>query len=187
MVYNQQCMIDIKKCNYITGTNVHAVSFGLSKIIDFLETAGRNPILMSHPKNSSDNQTTLKYIMKTNSLDFKNWDEFRDLLKEKENLFRVDLIVADLWKFNLQSILEYKKLLDETGIDYIIVSDKYHYVEGDQNTMVYKLDKIDSGKRYEYDYSVTEMINGWSSSLDNLVKTYRRDKKIGDIFGESED
>jgi len=180
-------MIELKKCNYITGTDKHAVSFGLSRIVDFLETAGRNPILITQPKNYSDNKTTASYILKINQFNFKNIGEFEDIVNNKSNLFRVDLIILDAWNFSLPLVLQYKSVLDELDISYIIISDKYHYVEGDKETMIYKIDKGEYTNRYEYDFIVTEVVNNWKSSLDDLIKSYRRDKKIDDLFGNSED
>ena len=179
-------MIELKKRNYITGTDKHAVSFGLSKIIDFFETAGWNPILITQPRNYSDNKTTASYILKINQFNFKNFQEFSSIFDDESNLFRVDLIVVDLWNFSLTDILIYQKLLDRVGLTYIIVSDKYHYIEGDKNTMIYKIDKGEYNNKYEYDLIVTEKINNWKSSIDDLIKTYRRDKKIDDLFGGEE-
>lgn len=180
-------MIELKKCNYITSSDKHAVSFGLSRIIDFFETAGWNPILITQPRNHSDNKTTASYILRINQFNFKNFYEFSSILEDKSNLFRVDLIVVDLWNFSLPDILTYKKLLDTFNIKYIIISDKYHYIEGDKDTMVYRIDKGEYKNKYEYDFIVTEVVNNWKSSLDDLIKSYRRDKKIDDLFGESED
>jgi len=180
-------MIELKRCNYITGTDKHAVSFGLSKIIDFMETAGRNPILITQPKNYSDNKTSISYILRVSQFNFKNIDEFSIIISDKSNLFRVDLIVVDLWEFSLPDILQYKKILDSTNIDYIIISNKYHYIEGDKDMMIYKIDRGEFNDKYEYNSIVTEVINNRKSSFDYLLKTYRRDKKIDDLFGNQED
>jgi len=179
-------MIELKKCNYITGTDVHAVSFGLSRIIDFFETMGRNPILITQPRNISDNKTTASYILKINQFNFKNFQDFLSIFDDSSNLFRVDLIIIDLWKFSLPEILQYKKILDGINIDYIIISDKYHYIEGDKQTMIYKIDRGEYKAKHEYDFIVTEVIGNWKSTINDLVKSYRRDKKIDDLFGKSD-
>lgn len=180
-------MIDLKKCNYITGADKHAVSFGLSIIIDFFETAGWNPILITQPKNYSDNKTTASYILRINQFNFKNFQEFSSIFENSSNLFRVDLVVVDLWNFSLPDILMYKKVLDNINIKYLIISDKYHYIDGDPDTLIYKIDKGEYKNKYEYDFIVTEVVGNWKSSLDDLVKSYRRDKKIDDLFGDQED
>ena len=53
-------MIQIKKYNYITGDTT-AVSFGVSKIIDFLDLDGRNILLICKQRGNS-NSTGLNYL-----------------------------------------------------------------------------------------------------------------------------
>ena len=75
-------------------------------------------------------------------------------------------------------------MLDKVGIDYIIVSDRYHYKVGD-DICVYKIEKenIDNNLRVSK-YLVIDKISGWSSTIDDLIISYRRDKKIDDIFSK---
>jgi len=175
-------MIEIKKCNYITGDST-SVSFGLSKIIDFLETAGRTPLFLSCPLKS----ISLKYFIKTSKIDFLSLNDLSSTLSNTSNLFRVDLIVIDLWHLKtVSSVLEYKEILDKTGIDYIIVSSKYHYKEGD-DVRIYKIERgsdsnINLNHIPEYRYNITEKVGGWKSTMDDLILSYKRDKKIDDIF-----
>lgn len=177
-------MIEIKRCNYITGTDVTSVSFGLTKIVDFLDTAGRNPIFISKP----DNKTSLKSLIRSSKLEFNNRYEFEELISNKSNLFRVDLIIVDLWHLNtVSSVMDYKVMLDKLNIDYIIVSNKYHYKVDDENTRIYQIDREASdgvGWRLNYKYIITEKVAGWKATIDDLILSYKRDKKIDDIFGE---
>ncbi len=182
-------MIEIKRCNYITG-DASSVSFGLSKIIDFLETAGRTPIFLHKPigYSSKPNSFDLKGFIHTSKLEFNNRYEFEELISNKSNLFRVDLIIVDLWHLNqVSSVIEYKQMLDKVGIDYMIVSSKYHYKD-DDNICIYKIEKesLDSNNFMSgYKYWITEKVGGWSSTMDDLIISYKRDKKIDDIFGEN--
>ena len=181
-------MIEVKRCNYITGDS-HSVSYGLSKIIDFLDTSGRNIIFLSKPET---HKTILKHLIKISRKEFKNRYEFDSLLNES-TLFRIDLIVVDLWNIDqVSSIMDYKEVLDKVGIDYIIVSNKYHYKEGD-DICVYNIERENTDTTTWYPMSsnlkvdrfiVTDKIGGWSSSIDDLIISYRRDKKIDDIFGD---
>ena len=176
-------MIELKRCNYITG-DPHSVSYGLSKIVDFLDTSGRNIIFLSKPET---HKMTLKHFIKTSRREFKDRHEF-DLLLNKSTLFRIDLIVVDLWHINqVSSIMEYKEVLDKVGIDYIIVSNKYHYKVND-DICIYKIEKenTESSVLRVDKYLVTDEISKWSSSIDDLVISYRRDKKIDDIFGQKD-
>lgn len=177
-------MIEIKRCNYITGSDVSSVSFGLTKIVDFLETAGRTPLFLSKP----DNKTSLKSLIKSSKFEFNNRYEFEEIITNKGNLFRVDLLIVDLWHLStVSSVLDYKQMLDKLNIDYVIVCTKYHYKVDDENTRIYHIDKEVSdtvGWVSNYKYIITEKVDGWKSTIDDLILSYRRDKKIDDIFGE---
>jgi hypothetical protein len=178
-------MIEIKRCNYITGHDVSSVSFGLTKIVDFLEASGRTPLFLSKP----DNKTSLKSFIKSSKFEFKNRHEFEVIITNKGNLFRVDLLIVDLWHLStVSSVLDYKKILDKLNIDYMIVCTKYHYKVDDNNTRVYHIDKevIDTVSWIKnYNYIISEKVDGWKSTIDDLILSYKRDKKIDDIFGEN--
>lgn len=172
-------MIELKRCNYITGDTT-SVSFGVSKIVKFLELAGRNIILLTRPKTSST--TSLKYLIH-NKLEFQNYDQFKSLTSDAGNLFRIDLVVADLWHLKVSGIIEYKAILDNLGIDYIILAREYHYKESD-NVTDYHIKKEAQGSSYNDSYIITNKINGWSTDIESLIKSYIRDKKIDGIIGE---
>ena len=174
-------MIDIKKCNYIVGDK-NPIYVGVSKIIDFLDVSGRNPIYLSKK------DSTLRSYIRTSKLTFNNIDEFEKILRLKSNLFRVDLIFIDLLHIkNIKNILEYKELLDKTGIDYFIISKTYHYVDSDIYINVYKMERetnVNGKWSNDYQYYVTDIISGWKSTFSDLVISYKRDKKIDDVLGE---
>jgi hypothetical protein len=173
-------MIELKKGNFITG-DTNSVSYGLNKIIKFLELDGRNIILLTTPKVSYTNP--LKYLA-TNKVEYKNFDQFQGILNDSSVLFRVDLIVADLW--HLRSLpIEFKKALDNCGIQYIIASKRYHYTECDDITDYHVKRESISGS-YDSSYIITDKINGWTSNLDDLAKSYVRDKKIDGIIGDED-
>jgi hypothetical protein len=172
-------MIQIKKCNYITG-NSSDVSYAIKKIIDFLEMEGRNIFLFCKSSKSS----TLKYLIDP-KMEFNNIEHFKELINNKSNLFRVDLILFDFWNLNVSSIIEYKEIIDKINIDYIILAKEYHYkLSEDIND--YHV-KIESGKDYHNEYLITDKISGWTSNLENLTKSYIRNKKIDDIFNKDDE
>lgn len=184
-------MLEIKRCNYITGDAL-SVSYGLSKVISFVETEGRTPIFLSKPRSSNSKKTSLQYMVSCSKLDFNNSHDFISILSDKSKLFRVDLIIVDMWHLNLPSVLEYKKHLDNTGIDYIIVSSKYHYKNSD-DIRIYEMrsESIESsvsGNFWDFRtvYHVKDKVSGWESTLDDLTKSYIRDKRIDGIIGEEE-
>lgn len=176
-------MIQIKRCNYITG-NPSDVSYAVKKIIDFLDMEGRNPVLFCKPRNSNSDATTLKYLMGP-KIEFNNIEDFKEILADKGNLFRVDLLLFDFWHLNVSSIIEYKQIIEKLNIDYIILAKEYHY-KSSEDVNDYHV-KIESKENYNNKYSITDKISGWTSSLENLSKSYIRNKKIDDIFNKNDE
>lgn len=178
-------MVDLKRINFIIGKS-QAITFGLSKILDFLELEGRNIIFLCKPINEV--KTSLRYILSYNQIEFKNEVEFSDLLQKKSTLFRVDLIVVDLWEEDIDSLINYKEFLDRTGLDYIIISDKCQYIIGDEEITVYRIEQersesnIKSIRSYDTKYYIKNEITNESYSFDDFKTSYIRDKKIDDIF-----
>ena len=89
--------------------------------------------------------------------------------------------------------MDYKEYLDQTGLDYIIVSNKYHYKESD-DIRIYEI-RSESNSGYSSSvgftsldftttYFVKDKISGWESTLTDLAKSYIRDKRIDGIIGE---
>ena len=76
-------MIQIKRCNYITG-GPSDVSYAVKKIIDFLEMEGRNTVLFCKPRSSNSAGTTLKYLIEP-KIEFNNLDDFTKLINDKGN------------------------------------------------------------------------------------------------------
>ena len=114
--------------------------------------------------------------------DLKDLNHFEELLFNKGKLFRVDLLVFDFWHLNVSSIIEYKSLIDKLDIDYIILAKEYHYKSSDDVNDYHV--KIESRELYHSEYSITDKISGWTSNLENLSKSYIRNKKIDDIFNK---
>ena len=184
-------MIELKRCNYFTG-DVRAVSTAVHSIVKFLEVDGRNAMLFTPPKPVSGSKQTITDMIYTISPKtiWSGTEDFRTKLEDKSNLFRITLLVFDFWSLGRTAIAEYKELIDTIGIDYIIVSSKYHYKDSD-DIRVYKIEKesIDVGNNSlgsyhipDYKYWITDKIGGWRSTIDDLIISYRRDKKIVDIF-----
>lgn len=182
-------MIELKRVNFISGEK-NAISFGLSKILDFLDLTGRNIIFLGKPKDSS--KTSLSYIVNFSKKEFRNFYEFRDIISSKSNLFRIDLIVVDLWEESVSDVITYKEMLDKTGLDFIIVSDKYHYIVGSEDLTVNRLEQernsnFNKIKNFETKYYVKNELTNQRYSFDDYTLSYKRDKKINDLFGNQED
>jgi hypothetical protein len=176
-------MIQIKRCNYITG-GPSDVSYAVKKIVNFLEMEGRNTFLFCKSKSSNSKGTTLKYLMEP-KIEFNNLEHFTELINNKSNLFRVDLLLFDFWHLNVSSIIEYKEIIDKLNIDYIILAKEYHY-KSSEDVSDYHV-KIESSELYNNEYLITDKISGWTSNLESISKSYIRNKKIDDILNKNDE
>jgi len=180
-------MIDLKRCNYITG-DLSQVGYGVSDIINMLELSGLNCLLITRPKpldSSTKNEiTTLIHHMNPQYM-FKNFDEFEKLLSDKSNFFRTDLIVFDFWSINKISLFKYKELIDKLEIDYIIIAKEYTYKTSDDVTDYHITSQSDySSTMYKSERLIKDNINGWSSTFKSLKEAYIRDKKLDELLGD---
>ena len=178
-------MVPLKKCNWFTG-HVSDLSTAVYQIINFLEIDGRNPLLIAPPKRGNQTQakenksaTSLVYLI-DNQISFKTFEEFKEILENKSNLFRVDLLVFDFWTLSSSEIIEFKKEIDKLNIQHIIAAQEYYYKSSD--------DICDYHVRQEYknleilNIYITDKINNWTQSLQDLKISYLRDKKLDNLF-----
>jgi hypothetical protein len=182
-------MIPIKRSNYITG-NSSDVSYALNRIVSFLETDGRTPLLICKSRNSNTSKTSLTYLL-DNKIEFDNFLEFKMILENRSNLFRVDLLIFDFWGLSVSTIIEYRSIIDKLNIDYIIVAKEYHYKMSDDVGDYHIKHEIKENKNFQSGYSpqkyyITDNISGWTSELSDLSKSWIRDKKIDQIFKDKE-
>lgn len=175
-------MITLKKYNYFTGTPGD-VSNSVSKIVRFLEIDGFNPILFCR------NTSTIKHQI-PNNFEFKNLEHFRELVSDPGNLFRCNLIVLDLWGFNLMEIDKFKSICDDLNIKLIILAKEFNYKTSDDVGDYHVVTKYNSitptslSLPIKSETIITERISNWTSTLDDLKKSYIRDKKIDILFGD---
>lgn len=169
-------MIPLKKCNYITGDN-SSVSYGLNRILNFLELEGKN-IIVFFPKSKSSNNS-LTYFF-NNRREYDNFDNLKSLIESEGIIFRVDLIVLDIWHLkNLN--MEYINLIKSTGIDFILISKSYHYISS-EDVCDYHIKRESSLHINSDKFLITDKINGWTTDLDSLRISYIRDIKINKLF-----
>jgi len=179
-------MIQLKRCNYITG-DPNELGFAVSDIVKFLETDGRNALLFTPPRATTEDKkgvsTSIKYIF-SNQFTFDNFNQFSEIIANRSNLFRVDLLVFDFYHLSPWQISDYKKLIDELNIDHIIIAKEYHYKTSDDvNDFRVRREYKDLNKSETH---ITDNINKWTSTLKSLSVSYIRDKKIDNIFGSDE-
>lgn len=175
-------MIPLKKCNYVTGDN-NSVSYALHDIIKFLDDDGFNTLLLCKPTKTSSG-STLRYLH-SNKIEFSNINEFTNILHEKGNLFRVDILIFDFWQMSASEIMGYKKIIDQTELNHIIIAKEFHYkTNEDVNEYHIKCEVKDS---YQNQYWIEDKISGWKSELSSLSKSYIREKKINQVIDKKEE
>lgn len=169
-------MIPLKRCNFITGDN-SSVSYGLNKILNFLELEGRN-ILVFYPKPNSSNSSLTYFV--NNKKEYNGFDNLKSIIETEGILFRLNLIVLDIW--HLRNISkEYIDLVKSTGIDFILVSRNYHYTSS-EDVCDYHIKRESSLHRNSDQFFITDKLNGWTNDLDALRISYIRDIKIDKLF-----
>lgn len=184
-------MINLNKINFISG-DINTLGIGVSKTLDFLDLIGKNLIVFTKPKHHSN---IVSYINKFNSYEFSTLSDIESLTSDSSVMFRVNLIVIDLWGESSEKVMYYKNQLEKLNIDVIILSENYHYLIGDKNVSVYKIlseKVIDENSNLNYfslhktKYFIKDQIKNTRYSFDDYLTSYKRDKKISDIFGQNE-
>lgn len=177
-------MFGIKKINIITARNLSTLNMGVTKMLNFLDLIGYNIYFITKPKVDTNN-SGLYHLLNFGRGEFKNIKEFERITTDKSELFRVNLIVVDLWDENIDNINEYKRMLNATNIDYIILTNTFHYIESDSNTSVSMLEAESNG-----DYSILDMINDDKRLFSSYVLMYKRNIKLDyikkSILGDDE-
>jgi hypoxanthine phosphoribosyltransferase len=178
-------MIDVKRCNYICGQSSTDVMHGVKQIVNFLEIAGRNYLLIT---NTNSEEISKIHTLLKNYYTYNDIQEFENILNDKSKLFRVDLLIFDFWDLSFDSIHRYKKIIDKLNIDYIIVANNYWYksTEGVNDYFLVRELKSNWTKLPPTDFvseiRITDKINKWTSTLDELKLSYIRNKKLENLF-----
>jgi hypothetical protein len=187
MLEKRILVIDIKKYNYFTGDHPNHVSQGVSKIVKFLELTGVNYLLITPDYTLHGKSTFYHYF--DNKIKFTNLVDFVDIISDESNLFRLDLIIFDFWHLSKADFWLYKDEISRLNINSFIIAKEYGYSDNedvsDYSIRIDYRDTNDFTNRSEI--WLTDRINKTSSSLNSLRTSYIRDKKIDNIFGDSND
>ncbi len=169
-------MIFLKKYNFFTGTPNH-ISSVLLEVVNFLEVDNYNYVLFTPNKEKS---CGLIYGLHSCIL-FNNFEEFEELVNDKSNLFRVNLIVIDLYQYKSHQVTNFLKVIEKLDYKFIIIAKEYHYKSTDDVNDF--LLRNEYKELHKHDTWITDKISGQSSTIDSLRKAYIRDKKIEHLFG----
>jgi hypothetical protein len=174
-------MVPLKRYNYFTG-DISAVAYGVSDIVKFFELAGDNYILITPEKPKESSGSLCLYHHLDNKLIFSDFNNFSELIMNKSNLFRVDLLVFDFWNLCKEELCKYKNIIDCLELKSIIVAKEYNYKTTDDVTDYHLRREYKGG--YKSETWITDNINNTSYTIDSLKKSYIRDKKIDHLFGD---
>jgi len=185
-------MIKLKRCNFFTG-EPNPIASAVSSIVEVLELSGRNPLLITPPKSTGNNNTSTALIYKLNTqITFNGLSDFERLLSDRTNLFRVDLLIFDF--YYIKDFYDYKIIIDKLDIDYIIIAKEYYYKSSDDiNDFIVRKESIEIDMNNLYNYSIDDRIliidkiNDKTVRLSSLKKSYIRDKKIDSILKNKKD
>jgi hypothetical protein len=183
-------MIFLKKYNFFTGTPNH-ISSVLLEVVNFLEVDNYNYVLFTPNKEKS---CGLIYGLHSCIL-FNNFEEFEELVNDKSNLFRVNLIVIDLYQYKSHQVTNFLKVIEKLDYKFIIIAKEYHYKSTDDVNdfhveIKYNLDpnittptSFNATRNLQSKF-IKDNINGWTTELDKLKGAYIRDKKIDSLFDD---
>ena len=181
-------MIRLSKTNYFTG-EANSVASAVSKIVQFLEVEGTNPIFFTPEQSSVSKkaQSIGKSCMIVPRIEFKGIMDFEEKIADRGLMFRASLIVLDFWHLDRAKIEEYKKIVAATGLDCVIMAKEYIYKEGEDVSDFHVVVKYEEGGSsllgFKSQTTIHNKIDGWKSNLEDLKKTYIRDKKIDGLLG----
>jgi hypothetical protein len=170
-------MINIKKINYINGKHRNVSAYGIYDIIKFLELDNYNVLTIKHV-----NDTHFNHL---HNISYSSFDNFKKIISDKSNLFRINLILLSLINMDMTEMGKYVTEISDLNISCIIYCDKYLYKSSD-DVNDYTITRDEETRRYIQKYYLTDNINNWCSSFDDLKKSYIRDKKINNILGKTE-
>jgi mRNA-degrading endonuclease HigB of HigAB toxin-antitoxin module len=178
-------MIELKKINYFTG-DTNDVARVVSKIVSFLELDGVNPVFFT----TEHNKSIGKLCNIVPRIEFKKITDFNKKIHDNNLVFRANLFVLDFWGLDKSTIVEYKKLISDIDAKFIIMAKEYIYSDSEDVSDFHVLVKYSSNGNTLYDFKseifITNNIDGWKSTIDELKKSYIRDKKINGLLGDSE-
>ena len=162
----------------------------VSEIINFFDLAGTNVLFISGNSNS---QTSIRL-----NINFIHCSSSNIETNLKDNLFRVEhLFVEVISLYETNKYFDEIRKLTSIPITFILPVSKsfrsspsYHDIDGYDFIYLTKRKKTDSVailiRQTLKDYIVEDLKNNWESNLENLKISYIRNKKLEDLFGDSD-
>jgi len=156
----------------------------LSSLVDFYDLIGKNVLYIY-----GDNNTALKCNCIKSSTRF-TWEMVKD--KIMSNLFRLDIIIVspNIYYDNISELINREIKLPTIYLtnSNVVVDDPHRLDSYDYGYLFFKKEQVFATLRqitsedYQENYFIKDLKNDWVDSIDNLKKTWIRDKKIDDLL-----
>lgn len=180
-------MIDLKKLNYFSGEE-SAVGKAVHQICQMHELAGNMSILF-HSRTGAE--IGLHHSMQP-AHSYRTEADLSTMLSDKGLLFRADIVVIDAWKMSSDRLDRIVGQIKDLGHLFIIMSQSYHVVSGDDIAEYTAQSNIAEGKqRNVLGFSVPlretlikSKTENWSATTEELKASFVRDRRLDDLLGE---
>lgn len=180
-------MIDLKKLNYFSGEE-SAVGKAVYQICQMHELAGSMAILF-HSRTGSE--IGLHHSMQP-AHSYRTDTDLCTMLADKGLMFRSDVVVIDAWRMSSDRLDRIVSQINELDYLFIIMSQSYHVVSGDQIAEYTVQSNIVEGKQRNVigfsvplkETRIKSKTENWSATTDELKASFVRNKRLDDLLGE---
>jgi hypothetical protein len=152
-----------------------------SEIINFIDLTGVNVIYVTNILYSNGLPKCKKIHMNIDEID----------TKLKENLFRIEHIFFECTSNRIPEF--YKEIRRITTIPITFITNNKDFIKIDEFDYVYNTwkenENINFGLSFEENkksYIIEDLKNNWKSNIPELKKSWIRNKKLEDLFGEED-
>lgn len=180
-------MIDLRKFNYFTGEE-SAVGKAVYQICQIHELAGSMCILF-HSRAGSE--IGLHHSMQP-AHSYHTDSDLLMMLADEGLMFRADIVVIDAWKMSSVRLDRIVSKIKDLGHLFIIISQSYHVVSGDEIAEYTAQSNIVEGKQRNVtgfsvplkETRIKSKTENWSATTEELKASFVRDKRLDDLLGE---
>ncbi len=167
-----------RKYNFFKSSN--SVHFSVvQKIVTFLENDGYNFISLLKKTDSYKSPLNGTYSY---SFDFSGISDFRKIIKNESNFFRINSVIIDLSDIRDKDLYLYLKELDSIDKNYMYFiltdDDSISKLKIDNDILLFTVNSKMFGNVYKFDYSLKESRSNNIIELEDFFNIYRRKAKV---------
>lgn len=171
-----------RKYNFFKSSNSTHFSV-VQQITSFLEDDGYNFISLLKKTDSYKSTLDGSYSY---SFDFSGISDFRKIIKNESNFFRINSVIIDLSEIRDKDLYSYLKELDSIDKNYIYFiltdDDSISKLKIDNDICLFTVNSKFFGSLYKFDYTLKESRSNNSIELENFFNIYRRKAKVEKIL-----